>query len=158
MTICTYFFKLFQFFSICTNLGHKHLYGNNLFRQAICHLAPKHIGAHVGALLLGHRAAGQSDPGNLGHVTCHHHGDGDRLTWTHCCRGTDTQACLGTLWHKLGHCWGRRPEGTEEHCCLGTLEHCCLKHWHSMTRIIEKLTWRLSDIVVSEWFCIAVGG
>ena len=31
------------------------------------------------------------------------------LTWTHCCLGTETQTCLGTLWHKFEQSWLRRP-------------------------------------------------
>ena len=62
-----YTFKLFQFFSIRTNLGHKHCFGKHYLPPiSLSHLAPKHIRTHIGALLLGHRAAGQCHLGHLG--------------------------------------------------------------------------------------------
>ena len=54
-----YIFKLFRFLLICTNLGNETVFNINFCHQLISYLAPEHIGAHVGALLLGHGAACQ---------------------------------------------------------------------------------------------------
>ena len=52
-----------EFILICTNLGKFRI--TTILFSAILHLAPEHIVAYIGALLLGYGPAGQSHLGSL---------------------------------------------------------------------------------------------